>query len=391
MSELLIELFSEEIPARMQTRAADDLRRLMTDGLKAQGLGAGEAMSFATPRRLTLMIKDVPAASPAVLEDRKGPRVGAPEAALAGFLKGAGLKAIGEATVVSDPKKGDYYVARIEKAGRPAPVIIAEVLVETIRKFPWPKSQRWGAGDVQWVRPLSGIICLLGGKVVPLEIAGVKSGDTTYGHRFHGREAIKVKTFEDYGTKLRAAKVLLPSAERASWIADQARDVAKAAKLRLVEDEGLLAENAGLTEWPTVMMGTFDAAFLDVPAECLTTAMRTHQKCFSLEDPKTGRLANKFLLVSNLVATDGGKAIVAGNETVIRARLSDAKFFWDQDLKRPLDEMASGLATITFHDKLGSQKDRIERIAALAEDLAGKVDANPQDTRRAAQLCKAEL
>ena len=214
MSELLIELFSEEIPARMQTRAADDLRRLMVDGLKAQGLATGEAMGFATPRRLTLVIKDVPAASPAVSEERKGPRVGAPEQALAGFLKGAGLKSISEATVISDAKKGDFYVARIEKAGRPAPDIIAEVLAETIRKFPWPKSQRWGDGDLQWVRPLQSIICLFGGKVVPLEVAGVTSGDTTYGHRFHGRAAIKVKNFEDYGTKLRAAQSA-PAGKRA--------------------------------------------------------------------------------------------------------------------------------------------------------------------------------
>ncbi len=391
MSELLIELFSEEIPARMQGRAAEDLRRLMTEGMKAQGLIAGDAMSFATPRRLTLVVQGVPDASPVVSEERKGPRVGAPEQALAGFLKGAGLARIEDATIVEDAKKGSYYVAKIEKPGRAAAAIIADVLIDTIKKFPWPKSQRWGAGDVQWVRPLQSIICLLGGKVIPIEIAGVTSGDTTVGHRFHGRETIRVKNFEDYGTKLRESKVLLPASERASWIAEQARDVAKGAKLRLVEDEGLLAENAGLTEWPTVMIGTFDKDFLAVPGECLTSAMRGHQKCFSLEDPKTGKLANKFLLVSNLIATDGGKAIVEGNEKVIRARLSDAKFFWEQDLKRPLDEMAIGLATITFHEKLGTQKERIERIAALAEDLAGAVDANTQDARRAAQLAKADL
>ncbi len=391
MSELLLELFSEEIPSRMQVRAAEDLKKLVIDGLKAQGLIVGDAMSFATPRRMALVIQGVPAASPAISEERRGPRVGAPEQALAGFLKAAGIKSIAEATIVQDAKKGDHYVVHIEKAGRAATDIIADVIPDVMRKFPWPKSQRWGASDFQWVRPLHAITCLLNGTIVPFDVAGLTSGDTTYGHRFHGTGAIKVKSFADYGQKLRAAKVLLPTAERSGWIAEQAREVAKVAKLTLIEDEALLAENAGLTEWPTVMIGSFDAGFLDVPGECLTTAMKNHQKCFSLKDPKTGKLANRFLLVSNLIANDGGRAIISGNEKVIRARLSDAKFFWDQDLRKPLDEMASSLANITFHEKLGSQKDRIERIAALAEDLAGAVDANPQDARRAAQLCKADL
>ncbi len=391
MSELLLELFSEEIPSRMQVRAAEDLKKLVTEGLAAQGLKTGDAMSFATPRRLVLVVNGVPAKSPGVSEERKGPRVGAPEQALAGFLKGAGLASINDATIVKDEKKGDFYVAKIEKPGRAAADIIADVVVEAMKKFPWPKSQRWGSSDFTWVRPLHSIVCLLGGKVVPFEIAGITSGDTTRGHRFHGNHDIKVKSFEDYGTKLRDAKVLLPSAERASWIGEQARDVAKKAKLELVEDEALLAENAGLAEWPTVMMGTFDEAFLAVPGECLTTAMKNHQKCFSLKDPKTGKLANKFLLVSNLIASDGGKEIVSGNEKVIRARLSDAKFFWDQDLKKPLDEMANALGSITFHEKLGTQKDRVERIAELAHQIAGAVDANPEDARRAAQLAKADL
>ncbi len=382
MSELLLELFSEEIPSRMQGRAAEDLKRLVVDGLKAQGLAVGEAISMATPRRLALVVKDVPAKSPGVSEERKGPRVGAPEQALAGFLKGAGLASIKDATIIKDEKKGDYYVAKIEKAGRAAAEIVAEVVVETIRKFPWPKSQRWGAGTLTWVRPLHLIVCLLGGKVVPVAVDDLTAGATTRGHRFHGNTPFQVKSFEDYGTKLREAKVLLPASERAAWIAEQARAAAKKAKLELVEDEALLSENAGLTEWPTVMMGSFDESFLAVPGECLTTAMKNHQKCFSLRDPKTGTLANKFLLVSNLIATDGGKEIVAGNEKVIRARLADAKFFWDQDLKRPLDEMASQLAGITFHEKLGSQKDRVERVAELAFEIAGKVRCQPG--RRAA-------
>jgi glycyl-tRNA synthetase beta chain len=391
MSELLLELFSEEIPARMQARAAEDLKRLVLEGLKATGLAVGEAMSFSTPRRLALVVKDLAAQSPAISEERKGPRVGSPEQALAGFLKSAGLASIGEATVVSDPKRGDFYVAKIEKPGRAAAEIIAEVVPAVLDKFPWPKSQRWGSRPETWVRPLHGILCLLGGKVVPFAWAGVEASNMTRGHRFHGNTPFKVTSFEDYGTKLREAKVLLPAPERAEMIREQAEALAKKHKLELVQDDALLAENAGLTEWPTVLMGHFDEAFLDVPAECLITSMKAHQKCFSLRDPKTGKLANRFLTVSNLIATDGGKQIVAGNEKVIRARLSDARFFWEQDLKRPLDEMALALKGITFHEKLGTQWDRRERIAELAFQIAGAVDATPEDARRAAQLCKADL
>ncbi len=391
MSELLLELFSEEIPARMQQRAADDLKRLVVDGLKARGLEVGDALSFATPRRLALAIQKVPAKSPALSEERKGPRVGAPEKALEGFLKSAGLKSAGEAEIVKDEKKGDYYVARIEKPGRAAAEIVAETIPEVLGKFPWPKSMRWGASPFQWVRPLHSILCILGGKVVAFEVAGLKSSDTTRGHRFHGKESFSASSFEDYGRMLMAAKVLLPASERMAAIAEQARDLAKAAKLEWVEDDALVAENAGLTEWPTVYMGAFDKSFLDVPAECLMTSMKQHQKCFSLKDPKTGKLANKFLAVSNLIAADDGRQIVAGNEKVIAARLSDAKFFWEQDLKKPLDEMALALAGITFHDKLGTQKERVERIEELAHEIAGAVDADPVDARRAAQLCKADL
>jgi glycyl-tRNA synthetase beta chain len=391
MSELLLELFSEEIPARMQARAADDLKRLVLEGVQAQGLAVGEAMAFATPRRLALVVQGVGARSPAISEERKGPRVGAPEQALAGFLKAAGLASIGEAEVVNDPKKGDFYVARIEKQGRAAKDIIAEVVPAVLGKFPWPKSQRWGSRPEVWVRPLHGIVCLLGGKVVPFAWAGVEASNMTRGHRFHGNTPFAVTGFEDYGTKLKEAKVLLPVSERAADIHEQALALAKKHKLELVADDALLAENAGLTEWPTVLMGHFDEAFLEVPAECLITSMKAHQKCFSLRDPKTGALANRFLAVSNLIAADGGKQIVAGNEKVIRARLSDARFFWEQDLKRPLDEMLLSLDGITFHEKLGSQKDRVERVMELAFQIAGAVDAVPEDARRAAQLCKADL
>jgi glycyl-tRNA synthetase beta chain len=391
MPELLLELFSEEIPARMQGRAAEDLRRLVVDGLKAQGLDVGEAKAFATPRRLALVVEGVPAKSPDTSEERKGPRVNAPEQAIAGFLKSAGLASIGEAQVVADPKKGDFYVARIEKPGRAAKEIVAELVPAVVAKFPWPKSMRWGSGRTTWVRPLHSVVCLLDGKVVPFEIAGLASGNVTRGHRFHGNEPFKVSGAADYAKGLGAHKVMLDAAERSGLIAEEARALAKKHKLALVEDEALLAENAGLTEWPLVLMGHFDEAFLEVPAECLMTAMRQHQKCFSLREPRTKRLANRFLLVSNLHAEDGGKEIVAGNEKVIAARLSDAKFFWEQDLKKPLDEMASALAGITFHEKLGTQKERVERVAELAFQIAGSVDAVPEDARRAAQLAKADL
>ena len=390
MAELLLELFSEEIPSRMQARAAEDLKRLVVEGLRAQGLDVGDAHAFATPRRLALAVEDVPAQSPAISDEKKGPRVGAPEQAVQGFLKSAGLTSIDQATVVAD-KKGDFYVAKIEKPGRAAADIVADVVPAVLLKFPWPKSMRWGSGTFQWVRPLKSIVCLLDGALVPFEVAGVRSGNVTRGHRFHGNEEFEVSGFEDYAEKLAAHAVMINGDERAEEIRDQAEALAERAKLAIVEDVGLLDENAGLTEWPVVLMGSFDESFLSVPAECLMTSMKAHQKCFSLTNPKTGKLANKFILVSNLTATDGGQQIISGNEKVIRARLSDAKFFWEQDLKRPLDEMANALDGITFHEKLGTQKQRVERVAELAYQLAGAVDANAEDARRAAQLCKADL
>jgi glycyl-tRNA synthetase beta chain len=412
MPELLLELFSEEIPARLQARAAEDLRRLMVEGLKARGLELGEAKSFATPRRLALVIEDVPKKSPAVSEERKGPRVGAPEQAVQGFLKAAGLKSIKDATVVSDEKKGNFYVAKIEKPGRAAAEIIAEVVKEVVWRFPWPKSMRWGAvadvvddqGEVihaddgspitvelSWSRPLHSVICLLDGKVVPVEIAkGLKASNATRGHRFHGNEPFKVADFADYKKQLKSHKVILDAAERAGSIAEQAHALVKEAKLTLVEDEGLTAENAGLTEWPVVLMGSFDKSFLEVPAECLTSSMRTHQKCFSLKHGK--KLANHFLLVANLKAKDGGKEIVAGNEKVIAARLSDAKFFWEQDLKKKLEVMRDELKGITFHEKLGTQFERAERVKELARQIAQSQElCEPALAQRAAELAKADL
>lgn len=391
MPNLLIELLSEEIPARMQARAAEDLARLVGEGLKGQGLELGEVHAFSTPRRLTLHIADIPAKSPAVNEERKGPRVGAPDKAIEGFLRGAGLADISDAEIVSDPKKGDFYVARISKPGRASAEIIAEVLTEACNKFPWPKSMRWGSSDFAWVRPLQSVLCLFDGDVVPVTIAGLEAGRSTIGHRFHGNARFDVADFEDYGRKLLEAKVLLPGSERAAAIAEQAQAIADEAGLELVEDRALLDENAGLTEWPTVMMGQFDIAFLAVPAECLITSMKMHQKCFSLRDPDTGDLANRFLLVTNLIAADDGATIISGNEKVINARLSDAKFFWEKDLATKLEPMRQALSSITFHAKLGTQADRVERITELARQIAGSVDAEADLAGRAAQLCKADL
>jgi glycyl-tRNA synthetase beta chain len=390
MSELLLELFSEEIPARMQQQAAADLKRLVLEGLKGEGLAPKSAEAYATPRRLVLHMTGLAQKSADVMEERKGPRVGAPEQAIQGFLRGAGLKTIEDASVVEDGKKGSYYLARIGKPGRVTPAILAEMVPDCVAKFPWPKSMRWGNGVTRWVRPLQSIVCLFDGHVVAFEIEGVKAGDMTRGHRFHGNTPFKVTSFEDYGRKLKEHKVLLPASERSAWIAEQAQALAAEHKLKLVEDPALLAENAGLNEWPTVLMGTFDKEFLAVPAECLMTSMKAHQKCFSVRDAK-GKLANRFLCVSNLVAKDGGKQIVEGNEKVIRARLSDAKFFWDQDLKRKLEPMRLELAGIKFHDKLGTQAERVERITELARQIAGAVDAEQDLAGRAAQLCKADL
>ena len=395
MPELLLELFSEEIPARLQTRAAEELRRLMVEGLKARGLELGEAKSFATPRRLALVVEDVPKKSPAVSEERKGPRVGAPEQAIAGFLKGAGLKSIKETQVVSDEKKGDYYVAKIEKPGRAAAEIVAEALREVVLAFPWPKTMRVNrrlenGAELRWIRPLHAILLLLDGKVVPFEIAGIKAGNTTRGHRFHGNEPFKVTGFADYQKALKQHKVILDGATRASIIAEAAHALAHDNKLTLVEDNALLAENAGLTEWPIVLMGEFDKSFLEVPPECLTSSMKTHQKCFSLRHGK--KLSNHFLLVANLKAKDGGKEIVAGNERVIAARLSDAKFFWEQDLKKKLEVMRDELKGITFHEKLGSQFERAERVKELARQIATSQElCEAALAQRAAELAKADL
>ncbi|SON54699.1 Glycine-tRNA ligase beta subunit [Hartmannibacter diazotrophicus] len=396
MPDLLIELFSEEIPARMQDRAAEDLKSLVTGGLVEAGLTYEGAKAFATPRRLALTVHGLTARSPDLSEERKGPRVGSPEKALEGFLRGAGLASIDEARVVTDPKKGDFYVADIRKVGRAAEEIIADVIPSVIRAFPWPKSMRWGSGTLRWVRPLHSILCTFGPEteepvVVDFEIEGIRSGNTTRGHRFLAPDAFTVRRFEDYMASLEKAKVILDPARRRDVILHDARDLALASGLELVEDEGLLNEVSGLVEWPVVLMGSFDEEFLSIPPEVIRATIRANQKCFVLNDPKTGKLANKFLLVSNIEASDGGKTIVAGNERVIRARLSDAKFFYEHDLGASLESRLPKLEKITFHEKLGTQAERVQRIVALATEIAPLVGADPQHAARAAKLAKADL
>jgi glycyl-tRNA synthetase beta chain len=406
MPDLLLELFSEEIPARMQRRAAEDLRGLVTDALVERGLAYEGAKAYATPRRLALQVVGLPAKGRDVREERKGPRVGAPEAAVQGFLKSAGLSSIEQATVQSDPKKGEFYVALIERPGQPTPDVVAEILPGIVKSFPWPKSMRWGAasaepGSLRWVRPLHSIVCTFGPEteepeVVRFEVDGIRSGNVTRGHRFLAPAAIEVRRFDDYASALDRAKVVLDADRRRDIILHDARDLAFAAGLELVEDEALLEEVAGLVEWPVVLMGTFDEAFLDIPPEVIRATIRANQKCFVLRKPSPGQgggsaLSNRFILTSNLVASDGGAAIVAGNERVVRARLSDAKFFWETDKKVPLEDRLEKLKSIVFHEKLGTQYERVERVAALARELADLVGADPAKAERAARLTKADL
>ena len=388
MAELLLEFFSEEIPARMQARARADLARLLGDNLKDAGLDFEEIKTFATPRRITAVVEGLPKRSPDVSEERKGPRVGAPDKAIQGFLKSAGLKSVDEAETRED-KKGSYYVAVIEKPGRDTADVIAEIVPEVVRTFPWPKAMRWGAGKLRWVRPLHSILCVLGGKVVDFDVDGIASGNTTRGHRFMAPKEFAVKNFADYEAKLRKAYVILDSDERAAKILDSARARVGEHGFTLVEDGGLLAENAGLTEWPVPLLGAFDEEFLSVPPEVLATSMKSHQKCFSVA--KGDDLANRFLLVANLEADDGGTSIAQGNERVIAARLSDAKFFFDQDLKVSLETRVPQLKDITFHEKLGTQYERVQRLFHLARELAPIVGADPDDAERAGILCKADL
>jgi glycyl-tRNA synthetase beta chain len=389
MPDLLLELFSEEIPARMQGVAARDLERLVVGALSDRGLLFEGAKAFAGPRRLTLAVAGLPAKQPDTSEERKGPRIGAPEKAIEGFLRSAGVT-LDQCTKQADGK-GEFYLAVINRAGRRTEDVLAECLPAAIAQLPWPKSMRWTAGSTRWVRPLHGIVCTLDGEVVPFEFAGIASGNTTLGHRFLSKGKIAVRHFEDYEKKLSDAHVVLDAAERREIILHDAKQKAFALGLELIEDEGLLDEVAGLAEWPVVLIGSIEDQFMDVPAEILQTSMRTHQKYFALRNPKTGALANRFAVVSNMVTDDGGKEIISGNERVLRARLSDAKFFWEQDKKRTLESRVEDLRNITFHAKLGTQFERVERIEILATEIARLIGADVEKTKRAARLCKADL
>ena len=424
MPDLLLELRSEEIPARMQRKAAGDLKKMVTDGLVDAGLTYEAATEYWTPRRLTLDIRGLNARSNDVREDIKGPSTSAPEQAIAGFLRKAGLASVAEAHVHSDPKKGDFYVAHLVKPGRAAEDIIAELIPGIVRNFPWPKSMRWGAasaqpGSMRWVRPLQSILCTFGPEteepvVVDFEVDGIRSGNVTYGHRFHAPGEIVVRRFDDYVTKLEAANVVLDAERRKRIILDDAKNLAFASGLELVEDEGLLDEVSGLVEWPVVLMGEFEEAFLDIPPEVIRLTIRANQKCFVTRPQGAEEaLSNRFILTSNIEAKDGGKEIAHGNGKVVRARLSDAVHFWKTDqadlpdlgtltasaekfgleLKKPLDQRMARLdhLGVTFHAKLGTQGERVTRISKLAEELAPVVGAAPALARRAAVLAKADL
>jgi glycyl-tRNA synthetase beta chain len=396
MPDMLLELFSEEIPARMQAKARDDLRRLVTEGLVQAGLTYASAGAFSTPRRLTLTIEGLTVESPPLREERKGPRTDAPPAAIDGFLRSTGLTR--EQLVVRDDKKAQVYFAVIEKPGRPAAAILAEVVEQVIRTFPWPKSMRWGRGTLRWVRPLRSILCILtteaGAEVVPVTVDHLTAGNTTEGHRFMTPGRFAVSSFDDYRAKLARAHVVLDAAEREAAIWHDATQMAFARGLEVVPDPALLSEVAGLVEWPVVLMGNIAPAFLHLPPEVLQTSMREHQKFFSVKNPATGRIQG-FMTVANTDTADHGATILAGNGKVLAARLSDARFFWENDLRRVkaegLEGMAAGLANVTFHNRLGSQADRIARIAALARELAPMVGADPDVAEQAAKVAKADL
>ncbi|MCZ3375441.1 glycine--tRNA ligase subunit beta [Rhizobium sp. AG207R] len=423
MPDLLLELRSEEIPARMQRKAAGDLKKLVTDALVEAGLSYEGAREYWTPRRLTLDIRGLTARSADVREERKGPRTDANEKAIEGFLRGAGLSSIAEAQVQSDPKKGDFYVAVISKPGRAAEEIVASVMPDIIRNFPWPKSMRWGKasvkpGSLRWVRPLQSIVCVYGTEheetvVIPFEIDGIVASNVTYGHRFHAPGPITVKRFDDYVASLEKAYVVLDAERRKDIILHDARDIAFANGLELVEDEGLLEEVSGLVEWPQVLMGSFEEDYLSIPSEIIRLTIKTNQKCFVTRPPAGETLSNRFILVANIQATDGGKEIIHGNGKVVRARLSDALHFWKRDqgdlpdlemleasakkfgldLKKPLDQRMAKLdaLNVTFHAKLGSQGERVARIRALAADLAKITGADAALVDRAVVLAKADL
>lgn len=389
MPELLLELFSEEIPASMQPKAADDLKSLLTGALVDSGLLYEGTQAHATPRRLIVSIEGLPAQTPSVLEERKGPRVDAPQPAIEGFLRSTGLSL--DELKIEEDKKGRFYLASTRKPGRRAADVISEIVPELIRKFPWPKSMRWGAGSLRWVRPLRSILCTFEGEIVPFEVDGIRSGNITRGHRFMSSGTIAVHRFADYARKLHEAKVVVNSQVRAETIRAEAQNLAFAQGFELIADGALLEETAGLVEWPVVLMGSFDTRFLGMPPEVIATSIKTHQKCFALRLGGNAGLANRYILVSNMAARDGGKEIVRGNDKVIAARLADAQFFWDHDRATPLEKLLPKLDHVTFHAKLGSQGQRVGRMEALAADIAKAIGADVEKAWLAARLCKADL
>jgi glycyl-tRNA synthetase beta chain len=390
MADLLIEFFSEEIPARMQKKASDDLKKMITDALKDAGLTFDGADAYATPRRLALNVTGLPTATPDISEERRGPKVGAPEKALEGFMRGAGVTK--DQLEEREEKKGTFYYAKIEKPGRAATDVIAEAVEATIRNFPWPKSQRWGSGSLKWVRPLHSILCVFDGETVAFDVDGVASGNSSRGHRFMGPDAFTATDFADYKQKLLDHKVILDATRRATLIEDSAQTLASAAGLELVEDKGLLHEVAGLCEWPVPMIGTFDPAFLEVPEEVLILTMRKDQKYFVTRDPATGKLANKFIFTANMEPSDGGRTVTDGNERVLSARLADARFFYEQDLKGKLEDNLPKLEDIVFHKELGMVSERVERMKNLARHLAQFIPGcDADEAERAAELAKCDL
>ncbi len=391
MPELLLEILSEEIPARMQKRAAEDLKRLVTEGLKKSRLEFDSADAFATPRRLTLVVDGLPQQQPDMREERKGPKVGAPDKAIEGFLRSAGLDSLDQCEK-RDAGKGEVWFAIIERSGQPTADVLGETIGEVLVKFPWPKSMRWGAETHRWVRPVESILCLFDGSTVEgVTFNNVHASASTSGHRFLSPDSFEVTGFADYRDKLAAAHVMLDAAERRAAIAVSLQKLAEGEGLTVNDDPGLLDEVSGLVEWPVGLLGTIDAEFMGLPAEALTSSMRAHQKYFALSNAD-GSLASRFGFVANMTATDGGAAIVAGNERVLRARLADAKFFWDQDCRMPLADRTPALEAVTFHAKLGTVAEKVQRIAALAADLAETIpDATRDAARSAALLCKADL
>ncbi len=389
MPELLIELFSEEIPARMQARAASNFERLVKDRLLEAGYLFGGAKSFVTPRRLALVVDDLPLAQPDRKEERKGPKVGAPDKAIEGFLGSVGMTM--DQVKVQEGKKGSFYVAVIEQKGRPTSDVIAEIVPDVIRSFPWPKSQRWGGGSLKWVRPLHSILCVFDGEVVDFNVDGIASGNSTLGHRFLGPQKFSASDFETYSDGLSKGHVVLDAGRRRETILHDARQRTFAEGLELIEDQDLLSEVTGLVEWPVVLMGRIDDEFMSVPPEVLSTSMKSHQKYFSVKDPKSGELASRFVVVSNMETKDDGATIIDGNERVLRARLSDAKFFWDQDRKAKLESRVDRLNEMVFHARLGTVHDKTLRVQKLAASIAVILGADKELASRAAYLAKADL